>query len=67
MTLDMLEIGETRSVGPDAKYKLAPEPRVTLNYGILVLHLMLLWSGPALPLENVYATENQKYVICLLI
>lgn len=28
-TLDMLEIGETRSVGPDAKYKLAPEPWVT--------------------------------------
>lgn len=29
MTPDMPEIGETSSVGPDAKYKLAPEPRVT--------------------------------------
>lgn len=28
-TLDMLETGETSSAGPDAQYKLAPEPRVT--------------------------------------
>lgn len=28
-TLDMLEIGETSSAGPDAQYKLAPEPWVT--------------------------------------
>lgn len=37
-----------------------------LNYGILMLCFMLLWSGPSLPLdETVYATEYWKYIICL--
>jgi hypothetical protein len=37
------------------------------NYGTLMLHLTLLWSGPSLPLdENVYATEKEKHIICWL-
>lgn len=35
------------------------------DYGVLVLHLTLPWAGPSLPLdENMYATENEKYIIC---
>lgn len=37
-----------------------------LNYGILMLCFMLLWSDPSLPLdETVYAIEYWKYIICL--
>lgn len=37
-----------------------------LNYGILMLCFMSLWSDPSLPLdETVYATEYWKYIICL--
>lgn len=56
-----------RSWVAQALWNTAQATRVS-DYGISMLHLTLLWSGPSLPLdEHAYATENEKHIVCLLI